>query len=68
MIDGAYVEPGGSLGDILTQATEKAGTGYPEFDSEQDMRYTHKADALVIIAGSTAGGQCGIAWLKSKLL
>ena len=68
MADGAYVEPGGSLGDILTQATEYVGTGHPEFDSEQSMRYTQKADALVIIAGSTAGGQCGIAWLKSKLL
>ena len=54
------------MGDILDQATEYAATGHPEFDSEQVMRYTYNADALVVIAGGTAGNQCGIAWLKSE--
>jgi hypothetical protein len=65
-VDGGYTEPGTDLGVILDQATEYSGTGKPEFDTEQGMRYTYQADALVVIAGSTAGSQCGIAWLKSE--
>jgi hypothetical protein len=65
-IDGSYTEPGGSLGDILYQATDYSADGEPEFDTEQGLRYTDQADALVVISGSEAGGQCGIAWVRSE--
>jgi hypothetical protein len=64
-IDGSYTEPGGSLSNILEQAT-KYGASDIDFDDEQAMRYTEQADALVIIAGAVTGGQCGVAWLKSE--
>lgn len=62
----SYTEPGGDLNEVLYQATNYAGDEKPEFDTEQGMRYTKRADALVVITGSTAGGQCGVAWVKSK--
>jgi hypothetical protein len=60
MSNTAYVDE--DLGTILDKATY-TGSPYSEFDSEQTIRFTKKADTLIIISYSGSG----IGWLPSAL-
>lgn len=61
MSDSNYADPA-NFNTILTQAFGYGGS-YAAFDNEQDMRYTVKADALIILADET--DSCGLAFLNA---
>lgn len=62
MSSSGYTDPN-DLGTTLNQATYFGGSN-SAFDSEQSLRYTVQADALVIVTSPVTPNYCGIAWLN----